>query len=1054
MPWKTHHLSVVLALVLLSISVRSATADPVTTFIVAADSLARSEDRTALSSYLAAHSDLVGAAVGQLLDVAFDLEEQDPDAARENVDFAALLAQAVQGEGGTSVATRIVETHRAWTPEQRATKRRAMELEAAAAEARQAGDPERDLRLLRQAAKLYASIDDQRALAVNWGTQGVAHWYTNDWAAVQKAYEKALAARRAIEDRILEGRTLNGLGSAYFQQNQFEAALGWYRKAIALRERTGDTVGLATSLTYASNCEQALGRLVSARKLLERALPVLEASGDDKRRLEVMHSVGVLYRNMLRTADAVQALEQALELVHVAPEFEAGIRLDLAGALREQGHARESIEQITRAAELAGDALDAQFAFRLESERGQASLALGDLDRAVTELERARDFAQEIGVSELVAQAEANLATAQSARGDHETALATATRALDEARAADSVRYELVAAQAAADALYLLGRYDQALALITSVLDEHDDFEPDLLIGLRITRGNTLTSMGRYDAAREELRAARRSFLRNGRQELEWVPLMGIGDSFETTAPDSAYAYYETAFAALERHRAATSSGAVRTSFLSDQRGGLFEGVVHFYAQQALRGHRALWSERAFRTAERARARGLLELVSQSFEAEDDPQIKSLLDALYAIDESDAARGEDRMRLQDELAQRFDARLAAAAPWAATDVPTLGPEEFAAALEPGMVALVYSVGTEASYVWVIDATGQELHALPGRARIQEQIVDLRRAIGFPGFGDRALAENAHALYQLLVEPAAARLRGRDRLWIVPDGVLFEIPFELLLTKPAGERPDWRRAKFLARDLSIGYAPSASLLTQLRQLPTTAANARILALGDPRFDTLVPPAGMTEPLTSLPQTRVEVEALSRLRGMQTVSLLGADATETRLRSALARDLPSIVHLATHGLVDREEPSLTSVALGRDASESEDGYLYTLEILTLPLQTEMVVLSACDTGRGKLERGEGTIGLTRSFLAAGARRVVASLWPVADASTSQLMTAFYQQLLREDLPVDQALNRARARLWSQRETAHPYYWAPFVLMGSDAALPAAVRGAGRR
>jgi len=1037
-------------LIFCSLFVREAGADPVVRFLVQSDSLAGLDDPSELRDAVAENSVLVGAAVGQLLDIAFEIEGEDPEGAAENVELAARLAGLHMGNGGSRVPGQLVAAHRDRSDTDRATKHRAAQLEARAAEARQAGDPARDVELLREARSLYESIGDRRAVAINLGTQGVAHWYAGDWAAVESAYERALEARRAIDDRILEGRTLNGLGSVHFQQNEFEEALRWYRRAIEVRTRTGDRVGLATSLTYASNCEQALGRLVEARRLLEEAVPVLEASGNDRRRLEALHAVGALYRNMQRTGDAAQSLRQALELIDAAPEFEAGIRLDLAGALREQGRLRESIDEIARVEALAGDEIDPQFSFRLSTERGQALLALGDLDRAAEELAAARDLALQLDVPEFVAIARTNLALARATAGDHEGALDTARRALELAREADAALHELTAARVAADALVALGRFGEALDLTGSTLDRHPDVEADLTTPLRATRGNALTSMGHYGAAREELRSVRASLLRNGRAELEWIPLTGIGDSFETLAPDSARTYYEAAFEALERHRAAAGGGALRTGYLVEQRSAVYEEVVHFYARQAERRDRRQWSELAFRTSERARARGLLELVTRSFEADGDPAIAALLDSLYALDRADSADVARRERLQERLARHFDARLADTAPWLQAGGTLAGPSDLSARLDDETAALVYAVGDDASYLWAIDAEGHSLHVLPPRDQLQARIVALRDALQAPGFGDRALASEAHALYRELVAPVAARFADRERLWIVPDGILFELPFELLLTEPAGERPDWQDARYLAREVSIGYAPSATLLLQLRDQGAAAATATVLALADPDFESLSSRVGTDDVLPPLPQSRREIEMLQRLRRDETIGLVGAEATETALRRRLESDRPSIVHLATHGLVDREEPTLTSVALARDRTGTDDGYLYTLEIMALPLDTELVVLSACDTGRGKLERGEGTVGLTRAFLAAGARRVVASLWPVADASTGRLMARFYEELLRRGRPVDQALNRARATLWSERETAHPYYWAPFVLMGSDASVPDSARG----
>lgn len=841
---------------------------------------------------------------------------------------------------------------------------------------------------------------------------------------------------------------MNGLGSADFQQGRFEEALRWYEKAIELREATGDVEGLATSLNYASNCQTQLGRPIEARQLLERALPILQETGADRRRIEVMHSVGVMYRNTQRHGRAIEAFEEALSLIAAAPEYEATIRLDLAAALLEQGRIRASIEETSRAEELAGENTEPMFQFHLRTQQGRSLLALGDLDRACAELEVARDLAEGLGVPELVAQAESNLANALNEAGRADEALAVAREALSTARATGATRFEVDAAKVVADALVLLGRDEDALALADTVVSQHQATAPELLTELRTTRGFALSEVGRFGDARRELRDIRAAILSRGLGDMEWVPLIGIGDSFEALAPDSSRVYYEEALASLEAYRAVAASGALRTSFLADQRGVIYEDVTHFYAQQSFRRDPERWSALAFRTAERARARGLLELVTRSFAADEDPEIASLLDRLYELDETGSAEAEDRQRIQDEIARRFDARLETTAPWTSDASAIAGPMELGATLDDDTVALVYAVGEDASYVWAVDRRGHVLEQIDGRDVLREHVVALREALLTPGFGDRALATEARALYEKLIGPVASRVRGKDRIWIVPDGVLFEIPFEVLLSDDPGERPDWQRAEYLARDHRIGYAPSANLLVALREEAATQSDA-VLALGDPDFSGLSPRAGMTEELPPLPQSRAEVETLVRLRD-DTVTLLGADATEGHLRSALQETHPSIVHLATHGLVDREEPSLTSVALAADADAAEDGYLYTLEILALPLDAQLVVLSACDTGRGKLERGEGTVGLTRSFLAAGAKRVVSSLWPVADASTSELMQSFYEELLDRGRDPDDALARARKELWKTRETAHPYYWAPFVLMGSDAPLPADVRG----
>ena len=141
----------------------------------------------------------------------------------------------------------------------------------------------------------------------------------------------------------------------------------------------------------------------------------------------------------------------------------------------------------------------------------------------------------------------------------------------------------------------------------------------------------------------------------------------------------------------------------------------------------------------------------------------------------------------------------------------------------------------------------------------------------------------------------------------------------------------------------------------------------------------------------------------------------------------------------MHFATHGLLNEKNPRLSGLVLARDDTSKEDGVLRLGEVYNLRLAADLVVLSACETGLGQVARGEGTIGLTRGFLYAGAASALVSLWQVSDATTSDLMVDFYDAMLRgTDKPT--ALREAKRRLIRrQPEYAKPYYWAPFILIG---------------
>jgi CHAT domain-containing protein len=217
-------------------------------------------------------------------------------------------------------------------------------------------------------------------------------------------------------------------------------------------------------------------------------------------------------------------------------------------------------------------------------------------------------------------------------------------------------------------------------------------------------------------------------------------------------------------------------------------------------------------------------------------------------------------------------------------------------------------------------------------------------------------------------------------------------------------------------------------------------------AKVLALGDPDYGT-EPDAGAAAlyrragRLAPLPGTREEARAAGD------VVLLGEEASEAKLRETLAREKRwRAVHLACHGLVKPERPTLSSLALSRQGED--DGFLTGREISRMRIPADLVVLSACETATGRIVEGEGILGLTRAFMYAGAPRVICSLWKVDDAATKALMVRFYElwnptpESGRQGLPAATALRQAQEFVRSHPdhpEWEHPFFWAAWVLWG---------------
>jgi CHAT domain-containing protein len=209
---------------------------------------------------------------------------------------------------------------------------------------------------------------------------------------------------------------------------------------------------------------------------------------------------------------------------------------------------------------------------------------------------------------------------------------------------------------------------------------------------------------------------------------------------------------------------------------------------------------------------------------------------------------------------------------------------------------------------------------------------------------------------------------------------------------------------------------------------------------VLGFGDPVYDGPVADAAPATrsagvSLSRLPLTAVEVGAVADRAHLR------EKASETALRAELidGKSRMRAVHLACHGVLDPERPLLSSVVLTADAEN--DGYLTALEVLELPVRADLVAISACESGRGKVYRGEGLLGLTRSFMYAGAPRIVCSQWKVDDRATQALMVKFYELWKdpQSGRSAASALRAARAHVRGRKGWEHPYYWAAWTLWG---------------
>jgi CHAT domain-containing protein len=237
---------------------------------------------------------------------------------------------------------------------------------------------------------------------------------------------------------------------------------------------------------------------------------------------------------------------------------------------------------------------------------------------------------------------------------------------------------------------------------------------------------------------------------------------------------------------------------------------------------------------------------------------------------------------------------------------------------------------------------------------------------------------------------------------------------------------------------LIEEKPLYFAPSLSVLLEMnKQGSAPRRQFSLLALANPTLPKTAPST-----LRMLPEAETEVGELARLNLGPHKIAVGDSATESLLKAEAEHF--SVIHLATHGALNNNNPLLSHLILSA-GKDDEDGILEVSEIMRLNLNADLVVLSACETGRGRVGAGEGVVGISWAFLMAGCRSTVVSQWKVNSSSTAQLMTKFYQNLEFNNpqsvTNKSQALRRASLEVMKDSRYSHPYYWAGFVLVGND-------------
>jgi CHAT domain-containing protein/tetratricopeptide (TPR) repeat protein len=809
-----------------------------------------------------------------------------------------------------------------------------------------------------------------------------------DFAGALKASRAALYLSTAAADDQATAHNLWNVGNALYRLNDLNGALDPLNQALLLSTKIGDRKTLADSLKILANCNLLLGRLDEAEQLEQRCIAAYGELGDKQAVAGMMVTLSTIRGEKGDQEGKAEILRRIIRESEVAGYDDVLARAvnNLGVVYYDQGDYERSLQYIQRSADLFTRLnSDPSMPAKFHNNIGVMHQFLGHDKEAFDEYAKAEAFAVEAGDLQQQMHIKNNRAALYRETGQPGKALEE-IRVVSEYYVTSPLRTDALRATGEyAQTLLAAGHPEAAVSVATKALAEAREIAgPDIIRAVLVPLAEAYLRIGK----RVEARAA---FL-EAIAAIESIKLAGREDEKENFFHEKGRAY----------------QGMVR---LAREEGHSFEALQYAERDKArllldvLRGERADLA-RVMTAAEKQR--------------------ESELSTAVAKFDSQLAKSGGRAK-PELLDQRIQSAIALdefrQALYTAHPVLRLQRAEFQPIAMPQIVDLLldndtalieFTVTRDAAYVFtfVRGGPGQprlDSHELREPASLASDIEAFRAQLAAHNLDYRTTAQ---ALYTRVFGQSAALLRGKKRLVIVPDGPLWNLPFQALLSP---------RGKHLVEESSVFYAPSLTAVHAMQGLTrgNSAPGRTLLAMA------------------GLPETVHEAQQIGKLYGPQSATVFVGDRVD---KERWKTEAPSyrILHLATHGVLSSNNPLSSYLVM------NGDNVLTAREILKMNLAADMTVLSACEMARGRFRFGEGLIGMSWAFLVAGTPTTLVSQWKVDSASTSQLMVAFHRNLkvkYGESLSGRaEALRQAELELLASPQYKHPFYWAGFVMIGN--------------
>ena len=822
-------------------------------------------------------------------------------------------------------------------------------------------------------------------------------------------YQQALSIYKQVGNKPMEGTTLNNIGEVYRSLGEYTKALDYYQQSFAIHKQVGNKLMEGTTLNNIGLVYDYLGEYLKALDYYQQSLVISKQIGNQADEGITLNNIGEIYRSLAQYPKALDYNQQSLAIFK-----KIGNQALESTTLNNIGLVYNSLGEYPKALDYYQKSLAIFKKIGNKAFEGNTLNNIGEVYRSLAQYPKALDYYQKsLAISKQIGNKTGegtnlnNIGLVYNSLGEYPKALGYYQQSLAIFKQIGNQADEGNTLNNIGEVYRSLTQYPKALDYYQKSLAISKQLGNKLMEGTTLNNtGNVYNSLGEYPKALDYYQQALAIAKQIGNKPIEGTTLSNVGALYKITGK---YAEAEkTLFAAIEILE------SLRPGLTDDQKISIFETQSGIYGllQDILIAQNQTTT--ALEISERSKARALVELLSSKINRNQLSNIKP-----------------PNIKQIKQIAQQQKATFVE---YSFVKELVRGEEQWHPKL----------------YIWVIKPTGEiafkqvDIKSLD--IPLTEIVKNSRVSIGARGRAGIDVVpvknpvnqkQNLQKLHELLIKPIASHLPTNpdERVIFIPHESLFLVPFPALMDASG---------KYLIEKHTIMTAPAIQVLEL-----TNKNNAQKLNLNSLKPKDLLVVGNPTMPIVGIPPVQLsplkgaETEAKAIAQLFNTTALTGNQATKSTVLQKISS--ARVIHFATHGLLDGKDfGELTpgAIALAPDTfnksdklSDVNEGLLKTTEIIDLKLNADLVVLSACDTGRGQIT-GDGVIGLSRSLITAGASSVIVSLWKIPDDSTSELMTEFYRQWEKTG---DKAKALRQAMLITMKTNPEPIDWAAFTLIG---------------